>query len=190
VKQYFSTAQVDFDLKVRNPARILRLPGTWNVKKKSAPDRPSRQCRVISTPDDWTPVHTDDLAAMVKRYGLDTEHKRQKQRKRQRAVSINGAGDYKTLDIVAWFTAHAHYKFEMGGGKHSVTCPWCSEHSSEDMPDGTDSVVWEAETGWPTFHCSHDHCEGRDLSDVMRVWGDADAFCDKQFVAGSFKCST
>ena len=42
----------------------------------------------------------------------------------------------------------------------------------------TGTVAWPAtDGGWPTFHCSHDHCQGRRLLDVMQVWGDADAFC-------------
>ena len=89
-----------------------------------------------------------------------------------------GAGDFATLDVAAWFAAHGALKRGLGGGKHAVTCPWSSEHSTPDQPHGTDTVVWQAEDGrWPRFFCSHAHCEGRCIRDVMRLWGDADAFC-------------
>jgi hypothetical protein len=62
-----------------------------------------------------------------------------------------------------------------------VRCPWDAEHSSIDSDHSTATVIWESDGGWPTFHCSHDHCDGRTIRDVMAIWGDADAFCARQF---------
>jgi hypothetical protein len=93
-------------------------------------------------------------------------------------VSGTGRGDLATLDVCAWFAAHGLLKRGLGGGKHAVVCPWLDEHSTPDAPYGTDTVVWDAESGnWPTFHCSHAHCEGRKIVHVMRLWGDADRHC-------------
>jgi hypothetical protein len=188
--KYFGTAQVEFDLKVRNASRILRLPGTWNVGKLSASDRPPRQARVIATPDDWDrPVRIEDVIALIRRYKLDVEASRKRKAKLKVVADVTGSGDYRTLDVVRWFSVHNHYKRRLDDGKHAVTCPWHSEHSTDDTPDGTGTVVWEADGGWPTFYCSHNHCDGRALADVMQVWGDADQFCAARFEAGRFACS-
>lgn len=94
-----------------------------------------------------------------------------------------GSGDYRTLDVVAWFRAHDLYgKPGNEAGKHNVACPWSAEHSDNRDAEDSDTVVWEAAGDqWPRFHCSHAHCAGRRLEDVMRLLGDADRFCSKEF---------
>jgi hypothetical protein len=84
--------------------------------------------------------------------------------------------DYRTLDTVAWFTSHGLYRFPMENGKHSVVCPWAGlEH---DISCDSDTVIWEtSETGYPQFYCSHDHCEGRWMMDVIENLRDAALFC-------------
>lgn len=94
-----------------------------------------------------------------------------------------GTGVYNTLNVVGWFNAHGHYKRHLGGGKHAVTCLWLAYHSSADNPMKTDTVIWESDGGWPTFHCSHDHCEGRTIKDVIALWCDADSFCTQDRAA-------
>lgn len=105
-----------------------------------------------------------------------------------RAVSRNGAaaaygtGDYTTLDMVGWFKAHGAYGRPLGGDKHAVLCPWVNEHSEQRPADYSDTVVWEAAGGrWPSFFCSHAHCEGRGIRDVLEVWDDADRWCSQPF---------
>ena len=95
----------------------------------------------------------------------------------------NGAGlVMSTLDVVAWFTAHGAYRRPLDAGKHAVSCPWIGDHSTGPRPNGSDSVVWERSNGgWPTFHCSHDHCAGRSLLDVIALWRDADSFCAQEW---------
>jgi hypothetical protein len=94
-----------------------------------------------------------------------------------------GRGDYSTLDVVAWFTAHGGYGRDLGGGKHAVKCPWHDQHSDERDATASDTVIFEPdrEGGWPEFHCSHAHCKGRQIREVITLWGDADKFCAKQW---------
>ena len=95
-------------------------------------------------------------------------------------MRVVGAGDYTTLDVVAWFAAHGALKRRFGRGKHAVTCPWSSEHSTPDQPNGTDTVVWQARQRTlavlPLLACA---LPGRDIRDVMQLWGDADGFCSR-----------
>ena len=91
-----------------------------------------------------------------------------------------GEGDYSTLDAAAWFAAHGLYKRPIPGGKHAVICPWRDEHSDPHAaldPRGTDTVLFVEAGKWPGFFCSHAHCEGRRIGDVMALWGDADRYC-------------
>ncbi len=43
--------RVQIDQAVHNPARIWRLPGTWNRKGDDVPERPHRLAKVLSAPD-------------------------------------------------------------------------------------------------------------------------------------------
>ena len=92
-----------------------------------------------------------------------------------------GNGDYNTLDAVSWFRAHGLYRRSLGTyngtPRHAVKCPFESDHSDTSTDQDTSTVIFENGSGWPGFHCSHDHCDGRTVVDVMEVLGDADSFC-------------
>lgn len=92
-----------------------------------------------------------------------------------------GKGDYSTLDAVAWFKAKGLYiKEHDTSGKHYVKCPFASGHTGGKQGD-TDTVLWQEDGKWPTFHCSHNHCSGKGITDVIRELGDADDFCGRMF---------
>lgn len=170
----FSDEHVLFDSSVRNPSRIWRLYGTVNRKGVCSIDRPHRQAD-IRLPARWDGVSPQQIEQLANRYARQAPV-----RTFTPLVQVIGKGDFTTLDVVAWFQAHGLYKRGITGGKHAVTCPWADEHSTEDTPYGTDTVVWDAELGrWPTFYCSHAHCEGRSMRDVVRLLQDADAFCTR-----------
>jgi P4 family phage/plasmid primase-like protien len=103
----------------------------------------------------------------------------------RKPLPAGAKGDYKTLDVVALFEAHGLYGrcIDPAEGRHAVLCPWVDEHTQKRPPDYGDTVVWEADgEKWPRFHCSHKHCEGRRIEDVIALWADADAFCAEEFV--------
>lgn len=165
-----------FDRTVRNPSRIFRLYGTVNRKGPDLAARPHRVA-TLAGPQAWRQVTRQQVMALANRFARQPSGPAAPSPRS--TAPISGDGDFRTLDVVGWFRAHGHYKRPApdGGGKHYVRCPWVHEHSSTDHPMKTDTCAWEASAGWPTFHCSHDHCAGRTLRDVMSIWGDADAFC-------------
>ena len=174
---------VDFDRAVRNPGRICALYGTTKRKGENTPDRPHRVSEITKWPRDWKQVPRRNFNALAEFYAIRQQavagactHKPTDQ-----LIRPTGDGDYATLDIVAWFRAHGLYRRSFGTyngtPRHTVRCPFEGEHSNESGDGDTSTVIFENATGWPGFHCSHDHCDGRSVVDVMQVMGDADAFC-------------
>jgi len=87
-------------------------------------------------------------------------------RRRERSLA---AVDWSTLDVVGIFAQAGFAPRDLGGGKYAVICPWTGEHSHPDF-DGrsTSTVIWSDPA---TFHCSHAHCDGRRLADVLELIG-------------------
>ncbi len=171
-----------FDTSVRNPARIWRLYGAINRKGTATAERPHREAAITLPAGAWQTVS----AAVINRTAeaLAPRVIYEQRTRRRQAGPINGKGDFSTLDIVAWFRAHGAYRRELSDGKHAVACPWIDEHSTT-CEAGTDTVIWTTSTtGWPVFHCSHSHCDGRTLRDVIALWGDADQFCAREWKGG------
>ena len=80
-------------------------------------------------------------------------------------------GDWRKIDLPSLFTDAGLYRRDLGEGKHAVICPWESEHTAPDLDPtsgGSGTVIWagdgERKAG---FHCSHAHCEGRKLPEVL-----------------------
>ena len=178
MKREFSTDEVVFDSSVNNPSRIWRLYGTVNRKGEPTVERPHRRAEIV-IPHRWPAVSPEQV------YGLAAFFARQHQRRSPASLGqrgpVTGAGDYRTLNAVTWFQQHGLYRRPLGSGKHAVACPWDTEHSSSDPDCSTATVIWEAADSWPTFHCSHAHCDGRGIRDVMALWGDADRYCGRAF---------
>lgn len=61
-----STDDVHIDLSVFNPARICRLPGTWNRKGDYTESRPHRIAEIVDSPDEIQIVSTELLQQLAK----------------------------------------------------------------------------------------------------------------------------
>jgi hypothetical protein len=176
LKKNFSTEAVSFDTTVRNPSRILRLYSTINRKGENTADRPWRES--FHWPiEQWIQVRPAQIERLAKRF----EKVRPVPTPQHVNYSPNhGDGDFSTLDVVRWFTAHGLYEHPLDDNKHAVVCPWEAEHTSSNP---NDTIIFEADGGWPGFFCHHSHCEGRNIRDVLVLFGDADAFCSRRFQA-------
>jgi hypothetical protein len=174
----FSTDEVLFDSTVHNPSRIWRLYGTMNRKGIPTADRPHRVAHIV-IPHRWAAVAPEQVYGLAALYA--EQRKPQMRLERSERLQACGSGDYATLNAPAWFQAHSGYRRALGTGKHAVRCPWDAEHQTTDPEHSTATVIFEADGGWPGFFCYHDHCEGRNIRDVMALWGDADRFCAREF---------
>ncbi|AFL76403.1 hypothetical protein [Thiocystis violascens] len=181
----FSDDVVEFDRSVRNPARLCALYGSVKRKGPNTPDRPHRQSKCW-IPSDWRQVHPRQVATLAEFYANRASQTRpnahpDSQEARTTVSTIQGKGNYSSLDVVGWFRAHGAYVGELTGNVHGVSCPWSGEHSTPSPKSGGDTVIFESDGGWPGFSCKHSHCQGRTIRDVMALWGDADAYCREQF---------
>jgi hypothetical protein len=169
---------VQFDRTVRNPARLCCLYGSIKRKGPNTPERPHRQSWV-RIPQEWRQVHPRQVAALADSFARQAPQ--EPVSGPRSAPRVSGQGDYASLDVVRWFAAHGAYVGPLAGIKHGVRCPWSAEHTTASPKTGSDSIVYESDGGWPGFHCSHSHCAGRSIRDVMALWGDADAHCGSTF---------
>lgn len=175
------------DLAVTDPARIVRCPETLNIKGPHTSSRPRRfaiivdKYRLDNDPVDIFEIYSNEINSQNNvKYECSSEGK-------ECFASING--DLRTLDIVSLFKSANHYRRPLSGsnGKHSVTCPWEYQHTTGNGGD-TSTVIWESDNyKWPTFHCSHEHCDGKDLSSVIEFFGPEiiNRFCGEHWLRAS-----
>lgn len=73
------------------------------------------------------------------------------------------------------FQARGWLGDEIDGGKWAVQCPWEASHTKGECFD-TSTILFAPgdgdATGW--FYCSHMHCQGRGLSDVLALFTPAE----------------
>ena len=151
----FNKNGITFDVSVKNPARICRAYGTTNHKGNN-----KSECVFsgLETDGETIAQTINDLTPPKKRRTwVNTEKETPK------------TGKYiKNLDIAGLFSKHGLYlEPSTETGKHFVECPWSAEHTTNNA---TSTVIWEGE--WSQFHCSHAHCAGRSVSDVIQLFGE------------------
>ncbi|MBP6583298.1 MAG: hypothetical protein KA204_07520 [Chromatiaceae bacterium] len=177
----FDDDEVMFDKSVRNPARLCALYGAIKRKGIDHPERPHRQsyCEI---PEPWLQVHPRQVAGLAEFYAAQAPAPATSPPPtRTTGPKVAGRGDFASLDVVAWFLAHKAYVGPLAGNVHGARCPWSYEHSTPSPKTGSDTIIFEADGGWPGFSCKHGHCADRDIRAVMALWGDADAFCGAAF---------
>ena len=151
----FTDDEVDFDVTVKNPARIARTYGTVNNKAGTLSSCASTEDHtdaavIIATMDRITP-------AQVKKTWVKVE-----------GASESGGSYIKNWDIVGAFSSRGLLVGDgHEPGKHLVTCPWEHEHTSKGHGE---VAIWQGE--WPQFNCLHSHCADRDVADVLELFGD------------------
>jgi putative DNA primase/helicase len=99
-------------------------------------------------------------------------------RKKSEKWWLRFRGDIASLEIVSLMREVGGYGqlIEADEVKHSIRCPWCTEHSDggkDWSPKCSETVVFEGRSGkWPGFVCLHAHCTGRGLRDLL-AWAEA-----------------
>ena len=146
-------------------ARLARLPVAVNGKSD-----PVFPCRLI----EWAPDRRYSVQALVDGLGLELAQagRPKAQRKVGTAEDRHDGNDDVFVaapienPVIAALRSKGLYKQPLGGGKHDVTCPWCSEHT--DGADGG-TAYFEPDDGFPLggFKCLHSHGDRLHIRDLI-----------------------
>jgi hypothetical protein len=89
----------NFDISVRNPGRIFRAYGSINRKGGAA------RRTTVWIPPRWNQPRTEQIAMLADYYRRSVPEATREHRQAS-APKINGKGDYRTLDVARWLSAH------------------------------------------------------------------------------------
>lgn len=147
------------DPKLHDLNRVLRVPGFWHQKRKP----------FMVTLEQAPGHHYTTAQVLAGLPELPQDPPRRVWTPRPGA----GRARWRDLDPVQAFADAGLYGRALNGGKHSVVCPWTSNHSKADWRGMEGStVIWEqGATGAPVFYCSHASCAGRTLSAALQELG-------------------
>jgi hypothetical protein len=168
----FSTPHAKVDTTTFNPARIVKLYGTFTRKGEHTPERPYRRSelkREDPGPKEIVPTQLLlDLAA---------EAPSKARVFAGQGEAPEGAAEEKLSWLVGWLDAHrVHHsrphKRDDGSWILFVSCPWKARHT---IDSGITETAVFAMPGGFGFDCRHDHCADKQWSDFRRAIEGKDA---------------
>lgn len=160
--QRFNDAKVEIDITTFNAARIMRIPGTLNMKGDSTADRPHRYAKLIDVPPEFEIVSREQLEQIASEFqGQDFTQNRDSHNSSARVAL---ASPYLEAVLKALqendISAKAPEPYK-GGSKYILSrCLFNSGHG------GTSVAIIEHDGHPPAYCCLHDECRGK------RKWGD------------------
>lgn len=152
-------ARYQSDPKLHDLNRVLRVPGFWH--QKTAPF----MIELEAAPG----YHYRTQEVMGGLPELPAPVARPQWRLPANALPGSGKAQWRSIDPVRAFTDAGLYGRDLGGGKHSVACPWTANHTNQDWRGLSGAtVIWERGTsGLPVFYCAHASCSGRYLAAAL-----------------------
>jgi len=111
----------------------------------------------------------------------NVKEKQNKPRKEEDAVPVlsHGVGIlYHAMVARGWVGRDV-------GGRHTILCPWSSEHTGGSDHDSSTVLFAPApgeSFGYP--HCSHAHCAGRTIADWVALFSDSELKAAKRALGG------
>lgn len=162
---YFSTDEIQIDLKNFNPSRVCKLYGTQAQKGANSEERPHRMSYIIG---DAKEIKVNDgkyLTKLAKM--LPEEEKPQKYNSYQPSQ----------FDLDEWLDKYGlrYRKTSYSGGTKYIldACPFDSNHN------GKDACIFKSSNGAIGFHCFHNSCADKTWKDVRLLY-EPDAYEKKQ----------
>lgn len=172
--QACNTDKVEIDESVCNTSRIWRLPGSVNCKGDPIAERPHRQARIITFPDNLqeVPVHLLKLAA-----GIEEE----KPFDPADYTSTGGAKiagidfsavefpqDKDPFDLVQWIKKYcpdAEGPEDWQNGRKWIfpVCPFNEDHRNRS------AIITEQASGAIGFTCHHNGCTGKGWRELREL---------------------
>lgn len=148
-----SSSKVDIDITVHNPARIWRLPGTFNCKGDSTDARPHRMARILYVPETLGIVSVQQLHAACA--NMEPEPVATP------SVGPGYSSSYDAFDLDSWIAHHCTgitgpMPWKDGRKWIFDVCPFNSEHTNRS------AVITQLSNGAISFTCHHNGCRGND----------------------------
>jgi hypothetical protein len=182
----FDTDAVKVDTTVGNASRISRLPGTLNRKGENTQERPHRRCKVLSYPEEWTPVaHGPFIYRLACAAGFETVQREQTQRDTDRPELVDDIEE-AIHDFIDEYPDQLQLagEFERGGKKFFALteCPFVGRRHNGHI--GKSSIVLtDTAVG---YSCFSDECSGRGMRDLRQHLEQASGHRSKvKFYVGS-----
>lgn len=167
--KWCSTPEVKIDVTVHNPARIWRLPGTYNCKGDPVEDRPHRLAKIIALPDKIECVTLRQLAdacGVPEEKNITLPEASKTGADLRNVLGSVNLEDYQReektpFQIDEWIARHCPeigHAQEWNGGRKWVfrVCPFNPEHKNAS------AVITEQANGAIAFTCHHNGCAGND----------------------------
>ena len=156
-----SDEHVDVDVTVHNPARIWRLPGTWNCKGDNVDFRPHRMSRVLCYPHNLISVSLEQLEKSAKQDELTPVAKV--------TTQLSNVSYHENFDIDNWINT---YLPDLGSpkawnnGRKWVfdVCPFNDSHTDKS------ACLIEQNNGAIAFTCHHNSCQGNDWHKLREMF--------------------
>jgi archaellum biogenesis ATPase FlaH len=161
----FDDANCKIDSVVFNNSRISRLMGTWNRKgSKDSKERPQRICRFLNIPDE---IKINDKEFFQKVAALLPKEEAPSKENNYRPMN------YKEFDLQEFFRKYnidvlKETRIDRGTRYILKECPFDPSH-------GSDSMVFQYDTGHLAFFCFHNGCTNNHWRE-FRAHYDRDAY--------------
>ena len=161
----FDDANCKIDSVVFNNSRISRLMGTWNRKgSKDSKERPQRICRFLNIPDE---IKINEKEFFQKVAALLPKEEAPSKENNYRPIN------YKEFDLQEFFRKYSievlkETRIDRGTRYILKECPFDPSH-------GSDSMVFQYDTGHLAFFCFHNGCTNNHWRE-FRAHYDKDAY--------------
>lgn len=157
----FGTHDLDIDLSVFNPARIVKLYGTVAGKGDNTPERPHRVARMLDAPEVCDVVPIERLRGLADSVPLESPVAAGMSRGRH---MVNG----EVFDVDAWlrkYCPEAQEPTSWSGGRKWVfpQCPWNPAHTNHS------AYVVQMANGAIAAGCHHNGCAGKGWHDLREL---------------------
>lgn len=159
----FTDEHVKIDNVLFDANRIIRLPGSFGRKGRSTEERPHRQARILSAPDEIVRVNKAFIDAFNEKFKIVTEQPANK--------NYNYSnGNREEFNLRKFISDHnisiaKEVPLPGGGTKYVLTeCPFDSGHKNPD------SAIFEMPNGAVAFKCFHQSCSHHDWHELRLMF--------------------
>lgn len=165
----FSDNTVDIDLKVFNPSRIAKLPGSYSFKgAENSVDRPRRMCHILIEPNEWIPNAKAYFVKVAEQYPeekvIGTKYNNYSSQKFDLPAFIEKYGiQVRKVEQVA------------DGTRYILDhCLFNPDHK------GRDAMLFQHREGAIAYFCFHSSCASYKWRDVRLLY-EPDAYTKKDY---------